>query len=71
MFWKAALILMVLWLLGLASGYRLGGLIHVLPLAAIAMMLFDFLSGRKQAPGSTGRAQSRKSSMPHRGKLKP
>jgi hypothetical protein len=37
-----ALVLGVLWMLGLLSGYTLGGAVHVLLAGAIVMMLFGF-----------------------------
>jgi len=40
MFWPIALILGVLWGLGLWSGYTLGGAVHLLFVGAIVMMLF-------------------------------
>ena len=43
-----AIVLLVLWLLGLVSGYALGGFIHVLLAVAIVMVLANFISGRKR-----------------------
>lgn len=44
-----AVILIVLWLLGLVSAYTLGGFIHVLLVVAVVMILVNFISGRKRA----------------------
>ena len=42
MFWPISLILGVLWVLGLWSGYILGGAVHLLLAGAMVMMLFGF-----------------------------
>jgi hypothetical protein len=42
-----AVILIVLWLLGLVSGTTMGGFIHVLLVIAIVMVLVNLISGRK------------------------
>lgn len=39
--------LIVLWLLGLVSGYTLGGFIHILIVIAIGVILIRIISGRK------------------------
>ena len=49
MLWTLAVILLVLWLLGLVSSYTMGGLIHVLLVVAIVMVLVNFISGRRGA----------------------
>jgi hypothetical protein len=49
MFLKIALLLMALWLLGLVTSYTMGGLIHVLLVVGIAMVLYNYFSGRKHA----------------------
>jgi len=41
-----AVILIVLWLLGLVSSYTMGGLIHVLLVIAIVMILLRVIQGR-------------------------
>jgi hypothetical protein len=48
MLYTIAVVLLVLWLLGLVSGYALGGFIHVLLAVAIVMVLANFISGRKR-----------------------
>ena len=42
-----AIILIVLWLLGLVSGYTIGNFIHVLLVLAIIVVLIRVVSGRK------------------------
>jgi hypothetical protein len=42
-----AIILLVLWLLGLVSSYTMGGLIHILLVVAIVVFLIRVLRGRK------------------------
>jgi hypothetical protein len=47
MLWTIAAILVVLWILGLASAYTMGGLIHILLVAAVVMVVFNLISGRR------------------------
>jgi hypothetical protein len=47
MLWTIAVILIVLWLLGLVSSYTMGGLIHILLVIAIVVVLINVISGRK------------------------
>jgi Family of unknown function (DUF5670) len=47
MLWTIAVILLVLWLLGLVSSYTLGGFIHVLLVLAIVVILINVIQGRK------------------------
>jgi hypothetical protein len=42
-----AIILVILWVLGLVSSYTLGGFIHILLVVAVIVLLVNFLSGRK------------------------
>lgn len=46
MLWTIFVILLVLWLLGLVSGYTLGGFIHVLLIVAIVVALIRIIQGR-------------------------
>jgi hypothetical protein len=46
MLWTIFVILLVLWLLGLVSGYTLGGFIHILLVVAIAVVLIRVIQGR-------------------------
>lgn len=47
MLWTIFVILLVLWLLGLVSGYTLGGFIHILLIIAIAAVLINLIQGRR------------------------
>ncbi len=47
MFWTIAVILIILWLLGMVSSYTMGGLIHILLVIAIVVVLVRIISGRK------------------------
>jgi hypothetical protein len=42
-----AIVLLVLWLLGLVSSFTLGGFIHILLVAAIVMVLVRLVQGRR------------------------
>ncbi len=42
-----AIILIVLWLLGMVSAYTMGGLIHVLLVVAVIVILVRVIQGRK------------------------
>ena len=47
MLWTIVIILLVLWLLGLVSGYTLGGLLHILLIVAIIVILIRVIQGRR------------------------
>ncbi len=47
MLWTITIILVVLWLLGLVSGYTLGGWVHLLLVLAVIVLIFNLLSGRR------------------------
>jgi hypothetical protein len=47
MLYTIAVVLLVLWLVGLVSAYTVGGLIHILLVIAIVMVLLRVISGRK------------------------
>ncbi len=49
MLFTLAIILFVLWALGLVSGYAMGGLIHLLLVVALVVVVLQFLSGRRVA----------------------
>jgi hypothetical protein len=49
MLYTIAVVLLVLWLLGLVSSVTMGGFIHILLVAAIIMVLFSVISGRRSA----------------------
>ena len=42
-----AVILLVLWLLGLVSSYTLGGFIHILLVLAVVVLIINLVSGRR------------------------
>jgi len=46
MLWTIFVILMIMWLLGLVSGYTIGGFIHVLLVIAIVVVLIRIIQGR-------------------------
>ncbi len=46
MLWTIAIILIILWILGLVTSYTLGGFIHVLLVIAIIMILLRVIRGR-------------------------
>ena len=47
MLWTIAVILVVLWLLGLVSGYTMGNFIHILLVIAIIVVLVRVIQGRR------------------------
>ena len=47
MLWTIAVILLVLWLLGMVSSYTMGGFIHILIVFAIVAVLVRIIQGRK------------------------
>jgi hypothetical protein len=47
MLWTIAVILLVLWALGLVSSYTMGGFIHALLVIAIVVALIQLISGRR------------------------
>ena len=46
MLWTIFIVLMIMWLLGMASAYTLGGFIHILLILAIAVVLIRVIQGR-------------------------
>jgi hypothetical protein len=46
MLWTIAVILIVLWLLGLVTSYTLGGFIHILLVIAIVVVIIRVIQGR-------------------------
>ena len=42
-----AIVLLVLWLLGLVTSFTAGGLLHLLLVVAVVMVLFQLISGRR------------------------
>ncbi len=47
MLYTIAVVLIILWLLGLVSSYTMGGFIHVLLVIAVVVILLRVISGRK------------------------
>ena len=47
MFWTIFVVLLVLWLLGVATSYTLGGFVHVLLILAVIVVLVRIIQGRK------------------------
>ena len=47
MIWTIAVILLVLWLLGMVSSYTLGGFIHILLVVAVISVLVRLIQGRR------------------------
>jgi len=47
MLWTIAVVLVILWLLGLVSGYTIGNFIHILLVIAIIIVLLRVIQGRK------------------------
>ncbi|OIQ92503.1 hypothetical protein GALL_255760 [mine drainage metagenome] len=46
MLYTIAVVLLILWLLGLVTSYTLGGFIHILLVIAVVMILLRLISGR-------------------------
>ena len=47
MLWTILVILLILWLLGLISGYTMGGFIHILLVIAVIVLVVRLIQGRK------------------------
>ena len=47
MLYTIAMVLIILWLLGLVTSYTIGGFIHILLVIAIVVILLRVISGRK------------------------
>ena len=50
MLWTIAVVLTILWLLGLVSSYTIGGFIHLLLVLAIIVVLINIIQGRRAIP---------------------
>jgi hypothetical protein len=46
MLWSIAILLLILWLLGMISSYTLGGFIHILLILAVIAVLIRLIQGR-------------------------
>jgi uncharacterized protein DUF5670 len=49
MLWTLALVLLVLWMLGLVTSYTMGGLIHLLLVFALVVFVLRIIQGRRIA----------------------
>lgn len=47
MLYTIAIVLLVLWALGLVSAYTMGGFIHILLVFALVVLLFQIIQGRR------------------------
>ena len=47
MLWTIAVILIILWALGLVSSYTMGGFIHILLVIAVIVVLLNIIQGRR------------------------
>ena len=47
MLWTIAMILMVMWLLGMVTSYTLGGFVHILLVVAVVAVLVQVIQGRR------------------------
>jgi hypothetical protein len=50
MLWTIFVILLIMWLLGMVTGYTLGGFIHILLIVALAAVLIRVIQGRRPIP---------------------
>jgi hypothetical protein len=44
--WTIFVILLILWLLGLVSGYTIGGFVHILLVIAVVVLIIRLIQGR-------------------------
>ena len=49
MLWTVAVVLVVLWVLGLVTSYTVGGFIHILLVLAVISIAFQLINGRRTA----------------------
>jgi hypothetical protein len=47
MLWTVAVVMLILWLLGLISSYTMSGFIHILLVAALVLVLVNLINGRR------------------------
>jgi len=47
MLWTVAVVLLVLWALGLVSSFTMGGFIHILLVVAVVVVLIQVIQGRR------------------------
>jgi hypothetical protein len=48
MLWTIGVVFVILWLLGLVSGYTMGGVIHILLVIALVVVLVQIIQGRRR-----------------------
>lgn len=49
MLWTIAVVLFILWALGMVSSYTIGGLVHLLLVLAVVIIVINVLQGRRSA----------------------
>jgi hypothetical protein len=49
MLYTLAVVLLILWLLGLVTSYTIGGFIHILLVVAVVLILVNLITGRKRS----------------------
>ena len=49
MLYTIALVMIILWLLGLVTSYSMGGFIHILLVVAVVMILLNIIGGRRRS----------------------
>jgi hypothetical protein len=47
MLWTIFVILLIMWALGLATSYTLGGFVHILLVVALVMLVINLMQGRR------------------------
>jgi hypothetical protein len=47
MLYTIAVVLLILWLLGLVTSFTAGGLLHILLVAAVIVVLYQLITGRR------------------------
>ena len=47
MLWAIAVVLLVLWALGMITSYTAGGVVHLLLVIAVVVIVVQFISGRR------------------------
>ena len=50
MLYTIAVVLLILWVLGLVSSYTMGGFIHILLVIAVVIVLLNIIQGRDNSP---------------------
>lgn len=50
MLWTVAVVLLVLWVLGFATSYTMGGFVHILLILAVVAVVVRLVQGRRRLP---------------------